>query len=48
MENKRTFSIKSLEWIESRLHDLGGIELHSLTVDCDTFSNEKEVAVAIQ
>ena len=41
-------SIKSLEGIGSRSHDLGAeLGLHSFTVDCDTFSNEKKVVVVI-
>ena len=30
-------------------HDLGAeLIMHSLTVDCDTFSNEEKVAVVVQ
>ena len=32
----------------SRSHDLGAeIIMHSLTVDCDTFSNEEKVAIVV-
>ena len=38
-------STKSLEGIGSSSHDLGAeIRMHSLTVNCDTFSNEEKVA----
>ena len=41
-------SIKSLEGIGSRSHDLGAKErMNSFTVDCDTFSNEAKVAVVV-
>ena len=37
---------KSLEGMTSRSHDLGAeLRMHSLTFDCDTFSNEEKVAV---
>ena len=39
-------SINSLEGLGSRSHDLGAeLGMHSFTVDCDTFSNEENVAV---
>ena len=39
-------SIKSFEGMESRSHDFGAeIRMHSFTVHCDTFSNEKKVAI---
>ena len=39
-------SIKSLERIGSSSYDLGAeLRMNSLTVDCDTFLNEDEVAV---
>ena len=42
------YSIKSLEWIGSRSHDLGAeLRIHSLTVDCDTFSSNEKVAVVV-
>ena len=32
----------------SRSHDLGAeLRMHSLTVDCDTFSNEEKAAVVV-
>ena len=38
--------IKSLEEMGSRPHDLGTkLRMHSLTADCDTFSNKEKVAV---
>ena len=41
-------SIKSLEGIGSSSHDLGvELRMHSFTVNCDTFSNEKKVAVVV-
>ena len=41
-------SITSLEGMGSRSHDVGRkIRMHSLTEDCDTFSNEEQVAVVI-
>ena len=41
-------STKSLEGMGSRSHDLGEeIKMHSLTVDCDTFSNEEKFAVVV-
>ena len=41
-------SIKSLEGMGSRSHDLGAeIRMHSFTVDCDTFSNEEKVAAVV-
>ena len=45
---KYRHSIKSLEGIESRSHDLGAeIRVHSFTINCDTFSNEEIVAVVV-
>ena len=39
-------SIKSLEGMVSRSHDLGAEKImHSLTVNCDTFLYEENVAV---
>ena len=36
-------SIKSLEGMGSSSHDLGAeLRMHSFTVNCDTFSNEKK------
>ena len=44
-----THSVKSLEGMGSRSHDLGAdLIMHSFTVDCDTFSNEEHVAVVVQ
>ena len=41
-------SIKSLEGVGSRSHDLGAeIRMHSFTVNCDTFSNEVKVAALV-
>ena len=41
-------SIKSLEGMGSRSHDLGTeLRMHSLTVVCDTFSNEEKAAVVV-
>ena len=41
-------SIKSLEGMGSRSHDLGvEFKMHSFTVNCDTFSNEEKVAVVV-
>ena len=41
-------SIKSLKGMGSRSHDLGAeLRMHSLTVDCDTFSNEEKVAEVV-
>ena len=35
-------SIKSLEWIGSRSHDIETeLRMHSFSVNCDTFSNEE-------
>ena len=40
--------IKSLEGIGSISHDLGAeIRMHSLTVDCDTFSIEEQFVVVV-
>ena len=42
-------SIKNLEVMGSRLHDLRAeLRMHSLIVDCDTYSCEKKVAVVVQ
>ena len=41
-------SSKSLEGMGSRSHDLGAeLRIHSLTVNCDTFSNEENVAAVV-
>ena len=41
-------SIKSLEGVGSRSHDLGAeLRMHSFTINCDTFSNEEKVAVVV-
>ena len=41
-------SIKSLEGMGSRSHDIGAeLRMHSFTVDCDTFSNEENVAAVV-
>ena len=41
-------SIKSLGGMGSRSHDLGTeLRMHSLTVNCGIFSNEKKVAVVV-
>ena len=41
-------SIKSLEGMGSRSHDLGAeIRMYSFTVNCDTFSNEGKVAAVV-
>ena len=41
-------SIKSLEGMGSRSHDLGAeLRMHSFTINCDTFSNEENVAVDV-
>ena len=41
-------SIKSLEGMGSSLHDIGAeIRMHSVTVNCDTFSNEEKVAAVV-
>ena len=41
-------SIKSLEGMESSSHDLGAeLRMHSITVNCDTFSNEEKVAAVV-
>ena len=41
-------SIKSLEGMGSRSHDLAAeLIMHSFTVNCDTFSNEENVAVVV-
>ena len=41
-------SIKSLEGMGSSSHDLGAeLRMHSLTVNCDTFSHEEKVAAVV-
>ena len=41
-------SIKSLEGVGSRSHDIGTeLRMHSFNVDCDSFSNEEKVAVVV-
>ena len=41
-------SIKSLEGMGSRSHNSGAeLRMHSFTVNCDTFSNEEEVAAVV-
>ena len=41
-------SIKSLEGMGSRSHDLGAeLRMHSFTVNCDPFSNEEKVAAVV-
>ena len=41
-------SIKSLEGMGSRSHDLGAeLRMHSFIVNCDTFSNEEKVAAVV-
>ena len=41
-------SIKSLEGMASRSHDLGAeLRMHSFTVNCVTFSNEGKVAIVV-
>ena len=41
-------SIKSLEGMGSSSHDLGAeLRMHSFTVNCDTFSNEENVAAVV-
>ena len=45
---KYRHSIKSLEGMGSRLHDLEvDPRMHSFTVDCDTFSNKEKFAVVV-
>ena len=45
---KSRHSIKSLEGMGSRSHDLGAeIRMHYFTVNRDTFSNEENVAVVV-
>ena len=40
--------IKSLEAMGSSSHDLGAeLRMHSFTVNCETFSNEKKVAAVV-
>ena len=42
------YSIKSLEGMGSNSHDLGAdIRMNSLTVNCDTFSNEEKVVAVV-
>ena len=41
-------SIKSLEGMGSSSHDLGAeLRMHCFTVNCDTFSNEENVAAVV-
>ena len=41
-------SIKSLEWMGSRSHDLGAeLRMHYFTFNCDTFPNKDKVAVVV-
>ena len=41
-------SIKSLEGMGSRSHDLGEeLRMHYFTVNCDTISNDEEVLVVV-
>ena len=41
-------SIKSLEGMGSSSHDLGAeLRMHYFTVNCDTFSNDEEVAAVV-
>ena len=41
-------SIKSLEGVGSRSHDLGAeLRMHSFTVNCDITSNEEKVAAVV-
>ena len=43
-----THSIKSLEGMRSRSHDLGAeLRMHYFTVNCDTFLNEDKVAAVV-
>ena len=43
------YFIKSLAGMGSRSHNLGAeIRMHSFTVNCETFANEKKVALAVQ
>ena len=45
---KSRHSITRLEGIGSRSHDVGAeLRMHSFTVNCDTFSNKKKVAVVV-
>ena len=45
---KSRHSIKSLEWMGSRSHDIGAeLIMHYLSVDCGIFSNEEKVAVVV-
>ena len=40
--------MKSMEGMESRSHDFGSeLRMHSFTVNCDTYSNEKIVAIVV-
>ena len=42
------YSIKSMEGMGSRSHDLGAeLRMHSVTVNCYTLSNEEKVAVVV-
>ena len=41
-------SFKCLEGMGSRSHDIGAeLRMHSLTVNCDTFSNEEKVPAVV-
>ena len=41
--------IKSLEGMGSSSHDVGAeLRMHSITVNCDTFSNEEKVGVVVK
>ena len=45
---KSRHSIKNLEWMRSRSHDLGAeLIMHSFTDNRVTFSNEEKVAVVV-
>ena len=45
---KYRHSIRSLEGMGSSSHDIGAeIRMHSFTVNCETFSNEKKVAAVV-
>ena len=45
---KSRHSIKSLDVMGSSSHDIGEeLRMHSFTVNCDTFSNEKKVAAVV-
>ena len=41
-------SIKSLDGMRSTSHDVGAeLRMHSITVNCETFSNEEKIAVVV-